>query len=297
VIAVFLISELVLRRELNGVLSGAGWTVRPARDPDEALALCRQLEADVLLIDEDVPGGTIAFLDRMNANAQRMQTGVVVVGDNLDVDSVVSAMKRGAADVLRTPVDPGDTVARAASAARTKALVKQLTEHNSHIEGLVIFDELTGLRNRRAIMLELETMVATARRHKRPFAALMVDVDHFKAINDTLGHRAGDEVLREIGRRLCERLRGADVAGRFGGDEVLVLLPETDAGGAAVLAASIRDAVGASPVPTGAGPIVVTLSIGAAEWTGETAELLLDRADQALYAAKAGGRDQSVAAS
>jgi diguanylate cyclase (GGDEF)-like protein len=292
VIAVTAISELALRRELFEVLSEAGWTILEALDGDDALRLCGTAEADVLLLDE---AGALTTLDRLNTGAERLPVGVVVVGQNLDMEGVVSALKRGAADVLRTPVDPADAVARATAAARTKALVKQLTTENHRIEGLVMFDELTGLRNRRAILLELETMVATARRHHRPLSALMIDVDNFKPVNDDHGHRTGDAVLREVAARIGDRLRGADVAGRLGGDEVVVLLPETDSGGAAILGDSIRAAISGNPVSTPSGPIDVTVSVGAAAWGGESSEHLLDRADKALYAAKAAGRDRSVA--
>jgi diguanylate cyclase (GGDEF)-like protein len=295
VIAVTAIPDAPLRRELFDVLSQAGWRVHHANDHDDALRLCGVLEADVLLVGERAPGEAIAFLDQINTRAVRLSTSIVVVGARLEVDDVVGALERGAADVLRTPLEPGDAVARATAAARTKALVKQLTSENQRIESLVMFDELTGLRNRRAILLELETMVATSRRHDRPLAALMLDIDRFKPINDTHGHRAGDAVLREVARRLRARLRDADVAGRLGGDELLVLLPETDAGGASALADSIRTAVSERPVGTPDGRIDVTVSIGAAAWEGEPAELLLERADQGLYAAKAGGRDRSVA--
>ena len=294
-IAVTALHEPALRSELTEVLSAAGWQLHHARDPEHALSLCRHREADVLMVDADVAGGPGAFLDRVNTDPEMLQVGVVVVGETLDVDGVVDAMRRGAADVLRTPVDPADAVARATAAARTKALVKQLTTIDDRMEGLVMFDELTKLRNRRAVLLELETLVATARRHDRPLSALMIDIDHFKAINDAHGHRAGDAVLQEVAKRIGERLRGADVAGRLGGDEVLVLLPETDAEGAAILAGSIREAVAERPTNTPAGPVDVTISIGSAAWEGEPADLLLERADQALYAAKAAGRDRAVA--
>lgn len=272
------------------MLAAAGWSVHAGRDPEHARRLCRLREADVLLVDDDA----ISVLDQLRTDPELLHTGVVVVGDQLDVDGVVSALQRGAADVLRTPVDPPDAIARATAAARTKALVKQLTTQDDRLEGLVLFDELTALRNRRAIMLDLETLVATARRHERALAALMIDVDHFKAINDTYGHRAGDAVLREVAQRIGQRLRGADLAGRLGGDEILVLLPETDAHGASTLAASIRGAVADRPIRTPGGLVGTTVSIGSAAWDGEAADLLLERADQALYAAKAAGRDRAV---
>ena len=291
-IAVLDIEEAALRRELCDVLGEAGWELHAALDDEDALRLCRAFEADVLLVSEP---RALGVLDRINRGAELLSTGVVVVGDQLDVDRVTSALERGAADVLRAPVDPADAIARAAAAARTKALVKQLTVHDTHIEGLVMFDELTGLRNRRAVMQELELLVATARRHRRPLSALMIDVDRFKEINDTYGHRAGDEVLNKIAHRIMGRLRTGDIAGRLGGDEILILLPETDAEGAAALADSVRAAVAARPVMTPEGPIDVTVSVGAGSWDGESADLLRDRADQALYAAKAAGRDRSVA--
>ena len=240
--------------------------------------------------------GPLAFIDRLKSDGELFNVAVVLVGDGFDVDVVVSAMNRGAADVLRTPLHPAEAVARATAAARTKALVKELTVHNDRIEELVLLDELTGLRNRRAIRHDLETLVATARRHKRALSAVMIDIDHFKSINDEHGHLAGDAVLVEVGRRIEGRLRDGDVAGRLGGDELLVLLPETDADGAATLAASIRDAIAAEPVTVPAsGPIDVTVSLGSAAWQGESGAELLDRADRALYAAKGAGRDRAVA--
>jgi two-component system, cell cycle response regulator len=295
VIAIIAIPESATSRDLTDVLSDAGWTVRIADDPEQALRLCRRTEVDVLLVHDEIPGGPLAFMDRLKGDSELFSIAVVFVGDGLGVADVVSAMNRGAADVLRTPVDPADAIARATAAARTKALVKELTQHNDRLEGLVLFDELTGLRNRRAIMHDLEMLLATARRHGRALSAVMVDIDRFKAINDEHGHRAGDDVLREVARRLSARLRDADVAGRIGGDELLVLLPETTADGAATLAQSIRGAVSERPVDTSEGLIAVTVSLGSAAWEGEAGEALIDRADRALYAAKGAGRDRAIA--
>jgi len=293
--AVIAIAESATCRELTRVLTEAGWSVRAARDPAHALRLCRSIDVDVLLVADTVPGGPLDFMDRLKGDGELFNIAVVFVGAGLDVDGVVSAMNRGAADVLRTPVDAADAVARATSAARTKALVKELIQHNQRIEGLVLFDELTGLRSRRAVRHDLELLIATARRHQRPLAAIMVDVDHFKPINDVHGHRIGDEVLCEVARRVEQRLRGTDVAGRLGGDELLVLLPETDADGAATLAQCIHDAIGDRPVDTDVGPIGVTVSVGSAAWAGDTGDELVERADRAMYAAKGAGRDRTVA--
>ena len=295
-IAVTVIPDRSIRRELARVLADAGWAVHTARDAADALRLCHHLEADVVLVHKAVDDGPLAFIDRLKMDSDAFDVAVVLVGDGFDVDVVVSAMNRGAADVLRTPLHPAEAVARATAAARTKALVKELTQHNDRIEELVLLDELTGLRNRRALMHDLETFIATARRHERSLSAVMIDVDRFKAINDLHGHQAGDAVLVEIARRIEGRLRDGDVAGRLGGDEMLVLLPETDAEGAATLAGSICEAVAMGPVQVPSeGPIDVTISLGSAAWEGEGSADLLERADRALYAAKGAGRDRAVA--
>ena len=278
------------------MLADAGWAVHTARDAADALRLCRHLEADVVLVHTAVEDGPLAFVDRLKTDGDAFDVAVVLVGDGFDVDVVVSALNRGAADVLRTPLHPAEAVARATAAARTKALVKELTHHNDRIVELVLLDELTGLRNRRALMHDLEMLIATTRRHGRSLSAVMIDIDRFKSINDLHGHQAGDAVLIEISRRVEGRLRDGDVAGRLGGDELLVLLPETDAEGAAALADSIREAVAARPVlVSGYGPIEVTISLGSSAWDGETGAELIERADRALYVAKGAGRDKAVA--
>lgn len=295
-IAATAIPEDATRRALSSVLADAGWQVFHAHDADEAVVLCRRTEADVLLVDDTFPGGAIGLLDRLKHDTELFRIAVVIVGDGLAVDDVLSAMKRGAEDVLRTPLDPADVIGRATAAARTKALVKELTAQNNRFEELVFFDELTGLRNRRAIMHDLEMLLAGAERHHHALSVLMLDVDNFKAVNDEHGHRVGDEVLREVARRLEARLRRADVAGRPGGDEMLVVLPDTNAAGADVLARSIRDAVAGTPMLTSTGPLAVTVSLGSAARNGEDVEMLIERADRALYAAKAAGRDQVATA-
>ena len=295
-IAITAIPDFATRRELTTVLTEAGWTLDHARDGEEALARCRDAEADVLLVHEALPGGAIGLLDRLKRDSELFRVAVVLVGDGLNVEEVVSAMERGAADVLRTPLVPADVVGRATAAARTKALVKELTAQNNRLEELVLFDELTGLRNRRAILNDLDMLVTGAARHGLSLAVLMLDVDHFKAINDEHGHRVGDDVLREIGARLRGRMRGGDVAGRLGGDELLIVLPSTEAGGADSLARSISSSMRDTPVQTPSGPVVVTVSIGSAAWLDDDVEMLLERADRALYSAKEQGRDRTVPA-
>jgi two-component system, cell cycle response regulator len=297
-IAVAAHTQASIREQVASVLTRAGWSVFETDDADDAVSLCREHEADVLLIGSGVAGvGADVLLERVKRDAELFRTAVVVLGDELDPREVLEWLEQGADDVLLTPPEPADVLGRAFAAARTKALVKELTARNDRLEELVFFDELTGLRNRRAILHEVGVLMAGAKRHDQTLSVLMVDVDRFKAINDQHGHRAGDEVLREVAGRLLGRMRDADLGGRLGGDELLVVLPATGLEGACTLAESIRAAIADGPVPTSAGPIDVTVSIGAA--TLEPADdipRLLERADRALYAAKAGGRDQAASA-
>jgi two-component system cell cycle response regulator len=286
-----------LRHAALETLESAGCEVHQAADPEEVVTACRRVAADVLLVDHTIGDGALPLIDRIKRDPELFRTAIVVLADDdVPTPTVLEALDRGADDVLRTPLHPGDLVGRAFAAARTKALVEELTRQNDRLEELVFFDELTGLRNRRAVLHELEMLLAGARRHGHRLSVLMLDIDRFKPINDEHGHRAGDEVLRSVGQRLIGRMRREDLAGRLGGDELLVVLPDTDAAGACIAANSIREAISERPVRTSAGPIDVTVSIGIAQWQDEELARLLEEADRALYEAKAGGRDRTVTA-
>jgi len=157
-------------------------------------------------------------------------------------------------------------------------------------------DPLTGLNNRRSALEELQNRFDLSQRHNRPLAVIMCDLDHFKLINDTLGHGAGDLVLEEFGQRVRSNLRTTDLAGRIGGEEFLLILPETEMEGALLLAERLRAATAEVPFELQPESLRVTCSLGVAQRTAEDRDggVLLARADGALYAAKRGGRDRVV---
>jgi diguanylate cyclase (GGDEF)-like protein len=157
-------------------------------------------------------------------------------------------------------------------------------------------DSLTDLSNRRHLMEAGEREIARARRHGRPLAVVMLDVDGFKRINDGHGHGTGDEVLRYLARRVRADRRQEDTAARYGGDEIVLLLPESDEGAALAVAERIRTALTSEPLATPGGPLAVTASFGVAVLEDGVSDLaaLLARADEALYAAKRRGRNCSV---
>ena len=172
-------------------------------------------------------------------------------------------------------------------------MVKERTDRE--VLNLAMTDSLTGVSNRRALMDYAER--ALAQRWGRSLALLMIDVDHFKRINDSHGHPAGDEVLRQITRLLEKRLRGGDLLGRYGGEEFCVVAPDTDTEGALRLAESLRETVEDAIISVESGRLSVTVSIGIAHSTSVTERELKDilaEADVALYTAKKSGRNQVV---
>lgn len=169
---------------------------------------------------------------------------------------------------------------------------RELEATNAALAELAYLDGLTGLGNRRALDRELPRACAGA----QPTAVIAVDVDHFKQINDALGHAAGDEVLHEVSRRLVARSRSGDSVARLGGDEFVAILPGADLDVAIAAAERLRADVSGTSIDTVAGPVHVTLSVGVASGVDEPATALLQRADEALYEAKAAGRDAVRAA-
>jgi diguanylate cyclase (GGDEF)-like protein len=174
-----------------------------------------------------------------------------------------------------------ELLARLLVAHRTRVLREELRD-------LAMTDALTGLHNRRWMQEQLTTLASRYRRHGNPLSAVLIDVDHFKQINDVKGHEAGDAMLRTIAQRITARLRMEDLVARWGGEEFLVLTPETHAGPAATLAEDLRAAVEASGEGGSA-----TISLGVAEMrAGMTPSDLVRQADDAMYAAKAAGRNR-----
>jgi diguanylate cyclase (GGDEF)-like protein len=165
------------------------------------------------------------------------------------------------------------------------------------IQRLAITDELTGLYNRRGIMELGQREFNLAARYDRPLSAVLIDIDHFKNVNDSHGHAAGDQVLRVMGEQCRQHVRGTDLVGRFGGEELLLLLPETKIKAACEAAERLRTLIEEMEVQREQSKIKVTISLGVAERKGNMEELaeLIHRADEALYAAKEGGRNRVAA--
>ena len=224
---------------------------------------------------------------------------LVVVSDG-DKRKLSQALEMGVNDYLTRPVDKNELTARVRTQLRRKRYQDRL-RHNVQLSlEMAITDQLTGLHNRRYMSRHLDTLIAGAAKTSKQIAFLIFDIDHFKRVNDTYGHDIGDEVLREFAGRIAANVRGIDLACRYGGEEFVVVMPDTDVEFAYSVAERLRKSVETTPFDISRAPhhLNVTISIGIAgsKMPGDTASALLHRADQALYRAKHDGRNRVVAA-
>jgi two-component system, cell cycle response regulator len=278
--------RMVLRRDLEA----HGWEVAEAHDGVEALELCRAQPPDILLLDVEMPRlNGYQVLAALRQDAELAEIPVIFLTARSTSDHVAEGLRRGAEDYLRKPFETPELMARLLVARRTKDLRDQLRARNVELERLATTDMLTDIENRRSIQRRLEEAISRSARHGTPLSVVLVDIDHFKQVNDRHGHQAGDEVLREVAARLRTRLRREDSCGRWGGEEFLLVLQDTDGEAATVVAEDLRARVADRPV--GAAALSVTISLGVAEWQGDAEDGLIQRADVALYEAKASGRN------
>jgi two-component system cell cycle response regulator len=286
------------RARFARVLASVGHDVVQVGAAEAAIARCQAEPPDVALLDAALcHDGEDSLIAALKGDAEAYRTAVVLVERvDLDLETAVAALRGGVQDFLVEPVGDAELVARVEAAWRTKVLQEELVVQSRRLEALIFEDPLTGLANRRFILTQLGGLVSGARRHGRPLSVAIVDIDHFKAVNDAYGHAAGDRVLAAVTAALRDRLRAEDQLGRLGGEEFLALLPDADADAAAIAADALRAEVARTSVGYEGRTLGVTVSVGWAAWEGEPAEELLRRADEALYEAKARGRDRAVGA-
>jgi two-component system cell cycle response regulator len=277
------------RRRIERLLAEAGHDVIAVADAEAALDACRVQRPDVAVLHSRLCDGLVCRI-KSDPDAYRVAV-LLIVPAGLEAGEAVRGMREGVQDFLVEPVGDGEVLVRVEAAARTKDLQQELVAQGMRLESMLREDALTGLLNRRAILSQLGGTISGARRHGHPLSVAMVDLDNFKSINDEHGHAAGDEVLVAAVRAMRAHLRAEDQLGRLGGEEFLVVLPDTDERAATRVAEKLREEVAGAP-----GPVPVTCSVGLATWDGGTPEQLLRRADEALYAAKDAGRDRVIAA-
>ena len=268
-------------------------------EPEKALLTARG-PVDLLIVNacsKAFDGLRIAA--QVRSDEQSRHLPILAIVDVDDRQRVVKAMELGVNDVLARPVDPQELAARVRTQIKRKRYTDFLRTNLDHSLELAVTDQLTGLHNRRYMFGQLKALVDRTAQGGEPVSALLIDLDHFKLVNDGFGHDVGDEVLREFAVRLATNVRAIDLPCRFGGEEFAVIMPDTRIEDAQRIAERIRLHVGGASfrVSGGRESLTCTISIGVATTTGEgdSPDKLLKRADAALYEAKAAGRNRVIA--
>jgi two-component system, cell cycle response regulator len=291
--------------KIRSSLERLGYAVECASSGVEGLKLARVQRPDLILLDvemADLDGFAVCRWLKMNGETREIP--VIMLTVRKDVADRVEGLNIGADDYLPKPFADAELEARIFAALRVKAAHAELRERNTqlesmlhHVEALAITDPLTGLFNRRRFADVLKREFAITRRYKNTLSCLMIDIDHFKRINDRFGHDGGDQVIKETARRLMETVREVDVPARYGGEEFAVLLPHTAKQDAVIAAERVRAMMTKTEFSFSDERLRITVSIGVAgnsDVTSGQAEDLVKAADCALYEAKRLGRDRVV---
>ena len=221
---------------------------------------------------------------------------ILLLADQGDDARITRAMELGVNDYIYRPVDRQELLARLRTQVKRKTYNDHLRLSVTRTIEMAVTDGLTGLHNRRYLDSHLDTLFERASSRHRPLSILIADIDHFKRVNDTHGHDAGDAVLKEFARRLRQNVRGIDLACRYGGEEFVIAMPDTDGETALVVAERVRAHIAGREFEITGAKLSLTTSIGVTSlrYVGDSVEALMKRADVALYDAKRGGRDRVI---
>jgi two-component system cell cycle response regulator len=303
---IFLIDDQAEQVERLRALLSETHEVSVESDPEIATARAKSGDFDLVIINMSIEkADPLRLCSSIRSFEETRLTPLLAIVRQGDTRRLVRALDIGVNDYLARPVDKNELIARVATQIRRKRYIDQLRSTFEASLEMAVTDQLTGLYNRRYLASHLTGMFDRAFWTGRPLSLMILDIDHFKSINDTHGHDIGDKVIQEIAGRIRNSVRGIDLACRYGGEEFLVAMPDTDRVVAGVVAERLRQEIAAHRVTLNGGrdEISVTVSIGISSTEegskDDTGQKLIKRADEALYAAKTGGRNrviQSVAA-
>lgn len=290
----------VSRKVLQRTLAGWGYEAVPCADGREAWEMLQREDAPpIAILDWVMPGlDGIEVCRRLRALPERGHVFVYLLTGRTSVEDMLAGLEAGADDYLTKPLRSAELRIRLRNGRRLVELHAELVRTREVLRAQAMVDPLTQVANRRAFVETAQRELGRAGRAQRPTSVLMLDLDHFKAVNDTYGHAAGDAVLVEVARRLSATLRDADCLGRLGGEEFAVVLPECGLSDALIVAERLRREIARAPIAVPGTRLAVTASIGVASTLAGRDSIveLLDLADGALYQAKAKGRNRCVLA-
>jgi diguanylate cyclase (GGDEF)-like protein len=304
---------------LGSMLKKENLRIAIATSGKQALSVANNILPDLILLDIMMPGmDGYEVCERLQSSAKTKNIPVIFLTAKADTDATLKGFKVGAVDYVTKPFNSAELLARVRThleikrsrsliehvneklkmeieerkkiAGERERLLKELEKKNKILEELSITDGLTGLYNHRYIIDRLLQEVAGSKRYSNDLSIIMFDIDHFKRINDTYGHQAGDGVLSKISSLIKSKLREADIAGRFGGEEFLIILPNTNLKSSCNAAEKIRKCI--QGLKWDIDELRVTISGGVGFLKGEDASKLITKADKSLYKAKENGRNR-----
>ena len=274
---------------------------RVAWEKDAGQALLRLPDGgfDLMIVSLNLDGADgLRLCSQVRSLDRTRRLPIMVIVEPGEDARLLRALDMGVNDYIVRPVDTNELQARVRTQIKRKRYTDQLRTQLEETVEMAVLDPLTSLHNRRYMTSHLRTLFEESAQRGKPLSLLLLDIDYFKAVNDSHGHDAGDSVLREFASRVRRNIRGIDLACRLGGEEFVVVMPDTDLVKASLVGERLRQCIAAAPFYAGerVGTLQVTASVGVAslEFPDDTPELILKRADQALYCAKRDGRNRVV---
>ena len=270
-------------------------------DPESALFHIADTSYDLVIVSLSLANYDGLRLCSQLRNLEKTRSlPLIVIADPESDAKILRGLDMGVNDYILRPIDGNELVARIVTQLRRKLYADELRHSVEQTMEMAIMDRLTGLHNRSYFDTHFKTMTAQAINRGKELSLVITDIDFFKSINDTHGHDVGDDVLREFGDRIRRSVRGADLACRYGGEEFVLVLPDSDETAALAIAERLRARLDHDPIPVSGGQreLSITISLGVAtvRGTNDTPEALLKRADEALYKAKRDGRNRVMLA-
>lgn len=281
---------------MTAILGSSGFEICVAESGSQALKMIGSQKPHLVLLDINMPG--LSGLETLEiVRKSDDYTSVVLVSGNSDTEDVIKGLEFGADDYICKPFNPHELVARVKTQLRIKNLTDELTEANKKLQALVDIDDLTGLYNMLGTYEKIELEISRNRRFGSGICAIMMDMDHFKRVNDDHDHLFGSFVLKEVGEIIKNSLRDVDFGVRYGGDEFMVVLTGTDYKGAVSYSERLRSEIEAYDFNNGEHRMELTTSMGFAVLKPDanntlTAKELVQWADKALYESKETGRNR-----
>ncbi|MFM7408010.1 MAG: diguanylate cyclase [Cuspidothrix sp.] len=303
---ILIVDDMLMNLQVMAeTLESASYEITLATSGKQALERIKLVRPDLILLDLMMPGmNRFEVCDKIKADLNLSDIPIIFITASNEQEHILQAFDKGAVDYIIKPFNRYELLARVRTHLELrhtqKELKKMLEEQKElvkNLEKLANTDSLTGVWNRRYLLNLAEQETQRCRRYHRPLSVLMIDIDHFKGINDNYGHAIGDEVLIKMTEIVSNYLRSVDVLGRFGGEEFVALLPETNRKSALITAERIRENIEKITIPVQEKSVSITVSIGVGSYQKGDAniDILLQRADEALYKAKRQGRNRVIA--